>query len=838
MLQDTPEGFPRARTLLPETPDPPSVCGVSPGAGEPSAFTAVAVERLVERLTRLDEVDGVAVRRSPARCGEPGDWPPELDPRVVAHLGARGLPRPWSHQVEAIRAIRAGRDVVLATATASGKSLCFQVPLLDAALRDPSARSLLLFPTKALARDQVDSLRRIGDGIVGVGAYDGDTPPDERRATRARAHAVATNPDMLHRAILPNHERWAALFSGLRLVVLDELHTYRGVFGSHVANVLRRLWRVCARHSSSPQVVACSATIADAGALAVRLTGRPDPLVIDRDGAPAPARTFVVLNPRVVDPQTGVRRDYLKVTRKVVGEVRRSGMAALAFCRTRKAVELLTRYLREDEAGIGVDRFGAPVGPVDMRALQRAQRRIRGYRGGYLPELRREIERSLRAGEARIVASTNALELGMDIGGLDAVVLAGYPGTRAATWQRVGRAGRRGAHALGVLVLSSRPLDQFIAASPGFLFDEPVEHARVDPDNPEILVPHLRCAAHELPFVAGEALAGLDASELAAALEYLADRGALHRLDAAPGPARYRAAGHPFPADDVDLRGRMEENFTVVELAPGTASDGRILAEVAFEDAPLYLHPGAIYPLEGSTYEVRALDWAGRKARVARVDVGYYTQAVTELRVRMLDDEPGPGGAAGRGSGFAHVVRSVPGFKKLRFSTHENVGFGPVDLPPLELHTVAAWWRVPAPFLAVVTDPVRRADAALAAAHALHHVAAMLLMCDPGDLGRAVAAAHDGAWAVSATRRSAELLAQAGATPCIFLYDQIPGGVGLARRVAQIGAPFLRRVERVVAACACGRGCPTCVGSEVVHAPSARADALELLVGLAEQAAS
>ena len=814
---------------------------------------------------------------------------------------------------------------MLATATASGKSLCYQAPVLQAVLADPAARALFLFPTKALGRDQVEAFRGLVDedsplsGCVGAGTYDGDTPPDQRRAARARAHVIATNPDMLHRAVLPHHDRWATFLAGLRYVVLDELHTYRGVFGSHVANVLRRLWRACAFHGARPQVIACSATIANPAELAESLCARTGFEIVDQSTAPVGPRTFVVLNPGVVDPQTGVRRDYLKCTRAVLGRLREADVTTLAFCRTRKAVELLTRYLREDEAGVreadrspvslpkpergvaqpgsgvlgppqglgpggaggpvgarlhgpwarlagrapggpglarssgsglgagsGRDRFTREpdlVGPVDLGAADRARRSIRGYRGGYLPEHRREIEAAMRRGEAKIVATTNALELGMDIGGLDAVVLAGYPGTRAATWQRAGRAGRRQSPALTILVLSSRPLDQFVAAAPEFLFGEPPEHARIDALNPEVLIPHLRCAAYELPFGliasdaadgadgAGDAGArwwsswgGLHSDELAGALDYLAERGVLLRED-----QRYYAIGSQFPADGVDLRGSIEENFTVVEDLPGRAEHGRILAEVDFEDAPLYLHPGAIYPLEGKTYEVRRLDWDQRKAFVREAMVSYYTEAVCKLRVRMLEASPAsePAGARGdlgevrSGTGYAHVVRAVPGFKKLRFRSHENVGFGPVNLPDLELHTVAAYWGLPDRLLAELGDPYRRSNAALAAAHAIHHVAAMILMCEVGDLQHAVASATPGPDGVAAFapvglgRPSAEASLLAGGRPTIYLYDDLPGGAGLATRVHALGRAFFERTLAVVRGCGCEHGCPTCVGTEV-----------------------
>ncbi|NVB42790.1 DEAD/DEAH box helicase [Pseudenhygromyxa sp. WMMC2535] len=841
----------------------------------------------------------------------------------------RGVQRPWAHQASALDSLFAGRDLLLSTATASGKSFCYQAPVLQAALQDPSARALFLFPTKALARDQIEALRSLVApgtslaGCLGAGTYDGDTPPDQRRIARVRAHVIATNPDMLHRAVLPHHDRWATFLGGLRYVVIDELHCYRGVFGSHVANVLRRLWRACAFHGSQPQIIGCSATIANPRELASALCARDRFDLVDESTAPLGPRTFVIMNPAVVDPLTGVRRDYLKATRTVLAELRRERMTTLAFCRTRKAVELLTRYLREDESGVreeqrsplapsdalaqqpsmttpDMPRFGpsqavgpwarmrarpnastrtaagasaaesldvpasAPSSttPIDPGAAARARRSIRGYRGGYLPEHRREIEDALRRGEAEVVASTNALELGMDIGSLDAVVLAGYPGTRAATWQRSGRAGRRQAPSLTVMVLSSRPLDQFLAAAPEFLFSEPPEHARVDAFNPEVLIPHLRCAAYELPFGFSDAdqpdqpdqpdqaaqatpdwwrsWGGLDPAELSGALDYLSERGALLREQDPDGGRRFYAIGSSFPAEGVDLRGTIEENFSVLEERPGDLADGRVLAEVDFEDAPLYLHPGAIYPIEGKTFEVRRLDWDERKAYVREVSAHYYTEAVCKLRVRMLEGDdadgtqarpkltalpPGDPRRVHAGTGYAHVVRAVPGFKKLRFRTHENIGFGPVRLPDLELHTVAAYWAFPDALLAQLGDPHRRANAALAAAHAIHHVAAMVLMCEVGDLRHAVTSGVPGpdgvaAWApVGLGRPKPEASLVAGGRPTIYLYDDLPGGAGLATRIHGLGRDFFEHVLAVARGCGCGHGCPTCIGTEVALDP-------------------
>ncbi|MCR9160555.1 MAG: DEAD/DEAH box helicase [Nannocystaceae bacterium] len=794
----------------------------------------------MQTLQSLPEVDVVAVHRESARSAAFGRWPDQLDPRLLAGLHARGIERPYAHQASAIEASLGGRDVVLSTSTASGKSLAYQVPILDAVLRDPKARALMMFPTKALGRDQVEALRGVvssmsstsgsgsGPASVGVAVYDGDTPPDERRAARRKAHVIATNPDMLHRGMLPHHEGWASVFAGLRFIVLDELHTYRGLFGAHVASVLRRLLRLCHHYGSRPQFVASSATIANPGELFSQLTARPDPIHIDRSGAPAGARTTLVLNPKVVDEVTGVRRDAIKVTRAVATVLREEGAPTLVFCRTRKAVELLTRYMQDDARA---DRAAGKAGKGASASS------VRGYRGGYLPDRRREVEAALRTGDASIVATTNALELGIDIGGIDAVVLSGYPGTRAATLQRIGRAGRRGHPALGVLCLNSSPLDQFVAADTSFLFGRPPEQARVDPDNPDVVLPHLRCAAHEQAFVGGHlqgAWPGMDAEDLREGLDYLVEHGALVRAGQGE-TAVYTAHGGDDPSAAVEIRGPIEENFAVVDQPSGD-----ILAEVDFEDAPLYLHPGAIYTVEGRTHEVLDLQWDARKAFVRRVDADYYTEAICNTNVRVIDPEADQeaepqddASAPAAGQGLAHLVRQVPGFKKIRFGTHENIGFGPIALPDLELHTVAAYWAVPdappefpedgprgaEPPCAL--DPVQRAATALAVAHALRHVAAMALMCDVGDLGHVLTAGHPGSWGPvihPGRRPSPDAVLHAASQPYVVLYDRNPGGAGFASAAHALGDALLERAEAVVSGCGCEQGCPTCMGASADEA--------------------
>jgi DEAD/DEAH box helicase domain-containing protein len=825
-------GFSRARTLLPGAGNGTSARSAT---GEADVLSQHRLDAAASAISQRSDVDVVAVRSIPARSGAFGRWPDHLDPRLLAALSDAGIERPFEHQEIALRRIRDGADVVISTSTASGKSLCFHAPIVDAALRDPSARALMLFPTKALGRDQVEAMRQLTHRLgVGVGIYDGDTPPDERRAARTRAHAIATNPDMLHRGVLPHHEAWASFLAGLRYVVLDELHVYRGVFGSHVANVLRRLWRICGHYRRSgppPQVIACSATIANPGELARALCSRPDVEEISANTAPAGPRTVLVVNPRVVDETTGVRRDYLKVTRGVASELQRAGVQTLAFCRTRKAVELLTRYLRDDarreRAAVGCDTSSEP--PIEHQA-------IRGYRGGYLPDRRREVERALREGRAQIVATTNALELGIDIGGVDAVLISGYPGTRAATMQRIGRAGRRGRPSLAVLCLSSTPLDQCLATDVEVLFGQPPEHARIDPDNPEIVLPHLRCAAHELPFSEGCSMAGLQSPDLVAGLDYLAQRGALHRDVDEAGQVCWVGVGAASPAEQVELRGPAQENFSVVDPA------GDILAEVAFEDAPLVLHPGAIYAVEAQTYEVRSLDWDARKAYVRPVRADYYTEAISNTRVRVVDPSECERATESVGTGTAHVVRTVPGFKKIRFDTHENIGFGPIELPDLELHTTAAFWSLPTGWLARQVDPATRAAATLGAAHALHHIAAMVLMCDVSDLGVVVTAMHPGAWGSVLTARapSTETLLAAGATPVIVLYDRVAGGAGLATGAFGLGGELFTRAAALVRGCRCTGGCPTCLGAaaDLAWANADRGAVVEALESFAKAAAS
>ena len=637
---------------------------------------------------------------------------------AASHSSTAIKPKPSAH-------VAAGRNIVVTTPTASGKTLCYNLPVLDAVLQNGAVRALYLFPTKALAQDQMAEMQglvnEIGDAAgepIGVHTYDGDTPPDARRTIRTRAHVVLTNPDMLHSGILPHHPRWAKLFENLRFVVIDELHAYRGVFGSHLCNVLRRLRRIARHYGSDPQFICSSATIANPRELAERLAERPFEHVSE-SGAPRGEKFFVFVNPPVVNRELGIRRSYLAETRRVAGEFLRRRLQVIVFAQSRLSTEVLTTYLKEDFEDVP----GMPE-------------QIRGYRGGYLPLRRREIERGLREGMVRGVVSTNALELGIDIGALDVAVLSGYPGTIAATWQRAGRAGRRAARSAAVLVGSSAPIDQFVVRHPSYFFDASPEHALINPDNLHILVEHVKCAAFELPFSTREAFGSVNVQEV---LGVLQESGLVHRSgplsdDDGEAEGQWHWTSESYPANAVSLRSISSDNFVVVDQT----GESKVIGETDFNSGPSTLHPKAIYLIEGQLFQVEKLDFDGRKAYVRTVDCDYYTTAISHTRVTVLDRfETDEREIANHGE--VHVVSRVVGFKKIRFYTNENVGSGELDLPEQQMHTTSYWLDIPLDLLASLpfaTDD--RRDGIFGLAFAMKQIATLLLMCDGHDLGLSI----------------------------------------------------------------------------------------------------
>ena len=796
-----------------------------------------ALSRLTAAKAPLGrEADAIvtAAHRLPAIAASFAPFPSATDERLRDALAVSGVTQLYTHQAEAFEHVLSGQNVVTITPTASGKTLCYNAPVLDAILKDASTRALYLFPTKALAQDQLAELHGLCEAIarecatasapesgarIGVFTYDGDTPADARRAIRGKAHIVLSNPDMLHSGILPHHPRWAKLFESLRFVVIDELHAYRGVFGSHLANILRRLQRICRHYGSDPVFICSSATIANPQELAEGLTGRPFRL-IEKSGAPRGEKFFLFVNPPVVNAELGIRRSYLTEARRVSLEFLRHNLQLILFAQSRLTVEILTTYLK--------DAFHGPPGGADV---------VRGYRGGYLPNRRREIERGLREGQVRAVVSTNALELGIDIGALDVAVLAGYPGTIAATWQRAGRAGRRTTRSAAVLVASSAPLDQFVIRNPSYFFDGSAEHALINPDNLHILIDHVKCAAFELPFSDNEQFGTVDVQEV---LAVLGEEGFVHHAE-----GQWNWTSESYPADAVSLRSVSSDNFVVVDTTHGE----RVIGETDFTSGPSTLHEKAIYIVEGELYQVERFDFDGRKAYVRAVDCDYYTNAITYTKVTILDtfvSHPassavttpesgelpeylmGPLALSVKSHGEVHVVSRVVGFKKIKFYTNENVGSGELDLPEQQMHTSSYWLTIPSGIMQSLpfsSDDKR--DGVVGLAFAMRNIAQLLLMCDGHDIGISV----DGGSIERQVRTggAGKKTIEIASEPHVFIYDNYPGGIGFSRPLYDMHVTLLERSRELIDGCPCASGCPSCVGPEGNTGPHAKQVASTIL---------
>ncbi len=808
----------------------------------------------------------------PAREGSYAPFPEGVDGRLVAALQRRGITRLYSHQAEALEAVWRGENVVIVTPTASGKTLCYNLPVLNRLLQDPLARALYLFPTKALSQDQLAELHEL-IGATGASlrtfTYDGDTPGEVRRRVREAGHIVVTNPDMLHTGILPHHTKWVSLFENLRYVVIDEIHTYRGVFGSHVTNVLRRLKRLCEFYGSKPQFICCSATIANPQQLAERLIEAPVTLV-HLNGAPAGEKHFILYNPPVINRELGIRRSAVLEARRIAGMFIASDVQTIVFARSRLLTEVLLTYLRD---------FAVSQG--------KPPESVRGYRGGYLPLQRREIERGLREGTVRAVVATNALELGIDIGQLSACVMTGYPGTIASALQQAGRAGRKQDLSVAVMVASSSALDQYVVLHPQYFFGRTPEEALINPDNLLIAASHVRCAAFELPFQEGEEFGRFNG--LVQLLEFLEREGVLHRS----GQAWYWMS-EEYPANEISLRTTVASNFVVVD----TTAEPRVIGEVDAFSAPMLIHEGAIYIHEAQQYHVDRLDWQEKKAYVHAVEVDYYTDADLAVNVRVIDVfAQGDRGRTRAGHGEVLVSAVATVYKKIKLYTHENVGYGEIHLPEQEMHTAAFWFSLPEETIQGLVQaelwqlPVRDygpgwkeqrrkarerdgfrcrqcgAPEGPGREHDVHHirplreflqlhgedgralandldnlitlcrcchlqvemgqamqgaltgvanlvrsVAPLFLMCDPRDLGV-----------------FAEVRSPFTRLPTVYVYDAVPGGMGLSARLYELQGPVLQAALEQVESCPCDHGCPPCVGPVTELDSAAKENTLALL---------
>jgi len=750
----------------------------------------------------------------PARSARTLPYPEWVDPRLVEVLKKGGANELYTHQRQAVDAVHRGEHVVVVTPTASGKTLCYNLPVLNTILENPEARALYLFPTKALSQDQLANLHAISTALdlgIKTYTYDGDTSPTARKLIRTAGHIVISNPDMLHTGVLPHHTKWVRLFENLRYVVIDELHNYRGVFGSHVANVIRRLLRICEFYGSRPQFICSSATIANPKELAERIRGpehgqhrpmrpehdqaqqmigpRPTTLV-DDNGAPQGPKTFIFYNPPVVNKELGLRRSALLEATDISAQLLANDIQTIVFGRTRMTVEVLLTYLR-----------------TAAQKHRHNPDKVRGYRGGYLPNQRREIERGLRDGTVRTVVSTNALELGIDIGALEAAVLVGYPGTVASTWQQAGRAGRRSTHSLAVMVAGSSPLDQFLVNNPQYFFDRTPENGLINPDNLFILINHLQCAAFELPFGDDEGYGDHSPAETGQMLEYLADDFVVRHSG---GMWHWSSEG--FPAEKLSLRTAAAENFVIID---NSAPSPRIIGEMDRFSVLTLLHEEAIYLHEGQQYHVDKLDWDEQKAYVRSVEADYYTDANLAVTLRVLDitsDEPRE---AARNFGEVMVSAQATIYKKIKLVTHENVGWGKIHLPEQELHTTAYWLCVP-PIVADNIGGKQTLQAGLVGlGNVLSQMAPLYLMCDPRDLG--VVPQVKNPFTGQST---------------IFLYDSYPGGIGFSRKLYDIHVELLEAAGELVKSCGCEEGCPSCIGPAMEVGPGGKKHTLDLINGL------
>ncbi len=823
-----------------------------------------------------------AWERMPPRPASYAEFPEDLDPRLIAALRRMGISPLYTHQAAAVEAALAGENLVVVTGTASGKTLCYNIPVVQELLADPEARALYLFPTKALAQDQAATLGEWLEVLeasdqVPVRTYDGDTPPADRPAVRESARILISNPDMLHMGILPHHPHWADLLGNLRWVVLDELHVYRGVFGSNVANLLRRLKRICRFYGSDPRFALTSATIANPKELAERLIEAPVQFVPpDLDGSPRAEKHVILYNPPVIEPSLGIRRAYTLEATRIADRFLRAGAQTAVFARARLTTEVLLGYVRDGFVHAGGD-----------------PNLIRGYRGGYLPLERREIERGLREGTVLGVVATNALELGVDIGQLGAAVIAGYPGTIASLWQQAGRAGRRSEVSAAVLVASGAPLDQFVVANPRYLFEQPPEHGLIHPDNLAILLRHLRCAAFELPFEIDEPFGSF--TEVGELLEFLAEQGELH-----PSAGAYRWVADSYPAEGVSLRASSDDTIVIQDVSQGRPV---VIGEVDRATAPLLIHEGAVYTHEGRPHIVAKLDWERAVAEVEPAAVDYYTDASEGVDLEVIEaydaDETAP---ARRAHGWVQITAEATSYRKVKRYTHETLGYGQIDLPPRQFETTAYWtWIAPetasrleaegvltppndyGPDWLQVRDAVlerderrcrrcgalersgrshevhhirpfrefgyvpgenrndreanrldnlitlcpachHRAEAARGArsalaglAYALGNIAPLFLMCDPRDLGSLT-----------------EMRSKETKGPTITLYDRVPEGLGLAERLYELHATLLGGALKLVQRCRCRDGCPACVGPVGPGGREVKALTAQLIAALIE----
>nr|AGF93388.1 DEAD/DEAH box helicase domain-containing protein [uncultured organism] len=732
-------------------------------------------EKYNNRITHWKEI--------PEKKAEYAEFPEGIKSKIIKVLQEKGINKLYTHQAQAYKTARSGENLIVVTPTASGKTLCYNLPVLDQILQDDSSRALYLFPTKALSQDQLaelyDLIERLEEDIKTY-TYDGDTQVNARKNIRNSGHIVITNPDMLHTGILPHHTKWVKLFENLEYIIIDEIHNYRGVFGSHVANVIKRLQRICNFYGSDPQFIAASATIANPQQHAQKLINQEVKL-IDENGAPRGPKDIVFYNPPVVNQQLGIRRSYILEARKLARLLLKNQIKSIVFTRSRLRTEILLSYLKEE--------------------FRNKKQEIRGYRGGYLPGERRKIEKGLRAGEITGVVSTNALELGIDIGRLDACIIAGYPGSIASTWQQAGRAGRRNTRSLALMIATSSPLDQYIVNHPDYFFQQPVESALINPDNLLILMSHIKCAAFELPFTEEEDFGVDTINEI---LSYLEEQRILRHTN-----GKWHWMAPRYPAEDISLRSASSDDFAVIDT---TSKPEQVIAKVDHFSALTTIHKDAIYIHESNQYQVKELDYEGKKAYVEKVNVNYYTDANLAVDLRILEKfENKKNAEVEVEHGEVVVSAKATMFKKVKFNTHENVGYGDINLPEMEMHTCSYWVCYPLNFENKYGKKELESGL-LGTSNLLKNIAPVYLMCDPGDINSTI-----------------HVRSPYTDKPTIYLYESYPGGLGMSEKLYNIHEKLYKKALEHLRSCSCESGCPACVGPVNEVGPDAKEYAFKLI---------
>ena len=750
------------------------------------------LEQLIDYLSRDEDFNRHLTKwlvfdKQPARTVP---FPSDLHPKLQQALRRKNILALYTHQLQAYKQAKNGKNVVVVTPTASGKTLSYNLPVFEEILNNPESRAIYLFPTKALSQDQTreseDLVKRLQVDIKTY-TFDGDTPADVRRTIRRAGHIVITNPDMLHQGILPHHTLWIKLFENLKFVVLDEIHTYRGIFGSHVANLLRRLKRICRFYGSVPQFICSSATIANPKELAENLL-EEEVVLIDENGAPRGKKHFLFYNPPVINRELGLRRSVVSEVKQVVRKIMPTGAQMIVFARSRQRVEVLATYLRELAAQMKIPTH-----------------KIRGYRGGYLPKERREIEKGLKDGSIQVVVSTNALELGIDIGQLDVSIMAGYPGSVASTWQQAGRAGRRQSTSLTILVASSSPLDQYIMEHPDYFFRKNPETAQIDRENLAILMSHLKCAAFELPFTEEESFTKDITGQL---LDFLTQENILRKTE-----GKYFWMSEIYPADEVGLRNIAAENVVIID----TTNKNRVIGEIDLFSAPEMVHKDAIYIHDSIQYHVDDLDWDEKKAYVHVVKSDHYTDAITKTDLKVLDilqeDNSAKLPDFKKYFGEVAVTRATTGFKKIKFHTHENIGLGKVYLPEIEMQTSSVWWEFSDNLF---VDPYFKesviGEGLQGIAYTLHNLIPVHIMCDINDVS-----------VVPMVR------APFSGKPTIYVFDKYQGGIGLSKKLFSMDRAVFTAVRRHIKDCSCKHGCPSCTGPTLEGNLFGKQSALKIL---------